>query len=340
MAFEDFMEGLDATTVKRIRTAENTEIVRLPLASYGLTKALNGGIAKGRISLFYGVESAGKSLLLQESVALWQSMGLVCAYIDVEQAYDKEWCARLGVNNAELLLVQAQSSAVIEESIRPLLENGVDVLIIDSISDIMPAVFFKKDGSLNLPEDRQQLGAQARAITILINGMLVLYENTAIVLISQTTTYIGKTYTKQVPHGGKKVLFASSQIVKMTSSNTDGQQIKGSVYIGDMAITKPIGRRVELLVEKNKLGPQHRTCEYDMYYAGDDVGIDKVGEVIDEAVAYKIITVSARGGWHTWGENKWQGRPMVVQFFKEQPDELDLLIKDIAEAEAGTVEQV
>jgi len=107
-----------------------------------------------------------------------------------------------------------------------------------------------------------------------------------------------------------------------------------------MAITKPIGRRVELLVEKNKLGPQHRTCEYDMYYAGDDVGIDKVGEVIDEAVAYKIITVSVKGGWHTWGKNKWQGRAMVVQFFKELPDELDLLIKDIAEAEVGTVEQI
>lgn len=335
MTYEDFISRLDPKTAKRIKTAQETHVTKLPLASYGITKALNGGIAKGRIVLFYGNESSGKSLLLMQSIALWQEMGLVCAYVDVEGAYEKEWAARLGINNEELILIQSKSSGRIEDEIRPLLENKLDVVVIDSISDIMPETFFGKDGSLNDQGDRKQIGAHAKAITALIGGILNVNEDTAVVLISQTTTFIGQTYTKQMPHGGKKTLFASSQIVKLTSSNTDGQQIKGDVEVGDMTFTKPIGRKVDALVEKNKLGPQHRTCEYDMYYAGSLPGIDIIGEVIDEAIKYDIITKG--GAWFNYDGNKWQGRPGVVSYFKNNPSALEMIKKEILTRETGEV---
>lgn len=334
MGFSDFIEGLDPTTAKRIKTAEQTTLVRLPLASYGMTKASNGGIAKGRIALLYGNTSAGKTLLMMESVAKWQKMGEVCAWVDVEGAYEKEWAARLGVNNDELILIQSKSSGKIEDEIRPLIENKIDALVIDSISDIMPEVFLEKDGSMSDQNNRKQLGAQAKAITALINGILYINDDTAVVLISQTTTFISQgqvNYVKQIPHGGKKAEFASSQIFKITSSNTEKEQIKGDVKIGEVVLGQPIGRHVDGLVEKNKLGPQHGTWKYDMYYRGDHVGIDVIGEIIEEAITYGVIVKA--GSWYNWGSNKWQGKTMVVAFFSTEPDFLEQLKKDIAKVE-------
>src|SRR4051812_48537701 len=94
----------------QIKSASQTEIVRLPLASYGLTKALGGGIAKGRVTTIYGTESSGKSLLMQQSIGRWQKEGLTCAWVDAEGSYDKEFCARLGVNNDEIGIIDSRSS--------------------------------------------------------------------------------------------------------------------------------------------------------------------------------------------------------------------------------------
>jgi recombination protein RecA len=333
---ETFLAGLDPKTAKRIKTAQETEIERLELASYSLTEALGGGIAKGRIALFYGNQSAGKSLVFQESVAKWQKQGQVCAWVDAEGAYDKEWAARLGVNNDELILIQSKSSGKIEKELVPLVENGLDVVVIDSISDIMPETFIGKDGTMNDQVDRKQLGAHAKAITALINGLLYVNENTAIILLSQTTTKIANTYIQFIPHGGQKVLFASSQIVKLTSSNTDANQIKGELYIGDKVFEKPIGRHVEAFVEKNKLGKAHETAEYDMYYAGNHVGIDLVGEVVDEAIKFDVI--EKRGGWFYFGEEKWQGRPTVVEHFHANPEDVELAKKQIHIRKTGELD--
>lgn len=336
MNLNEFLAGLDPKTAKRIRTAQETEVERLELASYGITKALGGGIAKGRITLIYGNQSSGKSLLMQESIGkIWQPQGLVCAYADVEAAYDKEWTARLGVDNEELILIQSKSSGRLEAELVPLIKNNIDVVVIDSISDIMPEVFIDKSGEMNGQADRKQIGAHAKAITALINGLLFANENTAIVLLSQTTTKIESTYVKQVPHGGQKALFAASQIVKLTSSNTDAKQIKGEHWVGNMVFEEPIGRKVEGLVEKNKLGRQHTTFEYDMYYGGKSVGIDMIGEVIDEAIKYDIIVKG--GAWFKFNEFKWQGRPMVVSYFKDNPDMLESVKKEIHLRETGVL---
>jgi recombination protein RecA len=338
MGVQDFLARLDPKTAARIKTAQETEIERLPLISYGLTKALGGGIAKGRLCTVYGNFSAGKSALFQETIGkLWQPAGLVCAYYDVEGAYDKEWAAKLGIDNSELMLFHSKSSGKIEEDIVPLLDAQADVVIIDSISDIMPEAFIGKDGAMNNQIDRKQLGAQAKAITALVNGLLYANENTAIVLLSQTTTEINPTHVKQIPHGGKKVLFASSQIVKLVSSGTEGQQIKGDFQVGDLTIEQPVGRKVTAYVEKNKLGRQSATCEYDLYYAGKKLGIDRTGEIIKEALKYKIFEKGAKSAWINWGEMKWQGEPNATKHFEQNPEDMELLLKQITMVETGEV---
>lgn len=338
MELEDYLAKLDPTTAKRVKVAQEVELIRLPLASVGLTNALQGGIGAGRITLIYGNTSAGKSLLMYQSIAQWQKQGLMCLLVDAEGTYEKNFGARLGIDNEKLLLVQSKSSGRIEKEITPHLEAGVDVIVIDSISHILPEVFVEKDGHMADQDHRKQLGAHAKAITSLVNGIHFLNEKTAVVLISQTTTQIEQTYVKQVPHGGKKVLFASSQIIKVTSSNTENQQIKGEKHLGDMVVTAPIGRKVEYYVEKNKMGPQSGKGLYDLYYDGPNLGIDTLGELVDHAELYGLV--DKKGAWYTYQGKQYQGRTNLVNAVKQNEEIRSMMEKELHTAMTGEIVEV
>lgn len=335
MSYEDFIAKLNPKIAANLKTAQETELVKLPLASYRLTNDLNGGIAKGRITLIYGSTSAGKSLLAQQSIAKWQKDGLVCAYVDVEGTWEKNWAARLGVNNEELILIQAKSSGRIEKEITPLLEAEVDVLVIDSISDILPEVFVDKSGEMNAQTDRKQVGAQAKAITALLNGIHFVNKSTAVVIISQTTTFFGQSYVEQVPHGGKKTEFASSQIIKLTSSASPNQQKKGEVFIGDRVFELPVAREVEYLVKKNKLGAPFRANKYVLYYDGPKVGIDNIAEIVDDAVDFGVVKKG--GAWFTYDGQQWQGRDNFVIHLEEKPEVLDDIVAELQLRKTGEI---
>src|ERR1044072_6566634 len=105
MSFEDFMSKLDPKTAKRLQVAQEIETKQLPLASIGLTHALNGGIGTGRVSTFYGNQSSGRPLVLMQPIGLLQKFRYVCVYADAEGTYTKEFGKRLGINNEELIYV-------------------------------------------------------------------------------------------------------------------------------------------------------------------------------------------------------------------------------------------
>lgn len=314
MGIEQYLATLSPTTAKRVRLAQEVETVRYPVASKGLTLALGGGVGAGRIATFYGNQSSGKSMLWLQTIGMLQKQGLVCAYGDAEMAYDKDFAAKLGVNNDELILIQKRSFGAMADTIAPHLQAGIDVLVIDSISALQPDVFLDDDGNLEEFAKRKQMAAHAKSCTIFTNGIHYDNEKTAVIFISQTTTGIYQTHTQQMPHGGQKVLFNSSQIVRLTSSATEKNQIKSNVTLGNKIIEQPIGRPVDVTVEKNKLGPQSRKTKYNIYYDGPQLGIDLIGEIAELAIAYGIVEGST---WLSYEGQKWQGKANLVTALKE-----------------------
>lgn len=316
--FEDFLDKFEPKQKRELQFASDAKVELLETASRRLTKALGGGIRRGTVTTIYGNPSAGKSMLALQSIGLWQEQGLVCGYIDVEQTFDPNFAEKLGVNTSELVLSGSKSGARVTNTATEWLEKEIDVLVIDSVSDILPEVFVDKDGSVKNAEDTKQIGAHAKAITGMVNSLHFSNKNTAIILLSQTTSEIGQTYVKQIPHGGKKILFASAQIIKLISSSTDAKQIKGLHRDGDILVERAIGRHVDVLVEKNKVGPQHGTASYDIYYGGDNVGIDSTGELFDMAVDKTVIIKG--GAWYNYGDLKWQGRENALDAIRQDEE--------------------
>ena len=330
--FEDFISKLAPAQKRELQFASDAKVELLPLASRTLTKALGGGIRRGTVTTIYGNPSAGKSMLAMQSIAMWQKQGLVCGYIDVEQTFDPIFAQKLGVDTDKLILSGSKSGARVTNTATMWLENNIDALVIDSVSDILPEVFVDKDGTVKDAEDTKQIGAHAKAITGMINSLHYANNNSAIILLSQTTTKIENTYVQQIPHGGKKIEFASAQMIQLTSSATDAKQIKGLHREGDILVERPIGRHVDALVKKNKVGPQSGTASYDIYYGGENIGIDSIGELFDLAVEALVITKG--GAWYNYGDLKWQGRPSALDAIRNDED----LQKELEQAIAGQEE--
>lgn len=318
----DFLAHLDPKLAKKIQKASEVEKVLYPTASRTLNRALGGGIGKGRMTLIYGNTSAGKSVLSMQSIGRWQKQGLICAYADVEGTFDPSFAEKLGVDCDQLILIDKRSTGAVTDEVIPLLEAGIDILVIDSVSVLIPEVFVDGDGGIKAFGDMKQIGAHAKSVSIMINALLYSNKKTSIIWLSQTTTKIENTYTKQVPHGGVKLPFAMSQIIKLTSSATEANQIKEEVYQGNKIIQLPVGRPVDVVVEKNKLGPQSREGKYNLYYAesidGPPVGVDAIDELVTLAEAFGAVRKS--GAWYYFEDDQWQGKKAFVKALRESPE--------------------
>lgn len=329
---EEVLANLNPKLRKKISLGseiEHTQFAQTP--SFGLNRALNGGFPYGRQVLVWGNKSSGKSSFCLQLIAKAQEEGRICAWIDAEMTFSPEWAAQLGVNVEDLIVSTARTVNDMVDVGTDLMQAGVDLIVVDSISALLPAVYFEKDSTdLKQLENTKQIGAEARDMT---NAVKMLnYANnqekpTLLVLISQARNNIGQMYTQQQPTGGMAVKFYSSTIVKLFSSESDNQAIKGKIYSGDKIIEEKVGRKVRWDVQFSKTSPAFQTGEYDFYFRGDDVGVDSVADLVDTAEMLGLI--ERAGAWYTIEGERYQGRDKLVMAVKENLDLQDTLIGKI-----------
>ena len=290
---------------------------------FGLNRALNGGLPYGRQVLVWGSKSSAKSSLCLQMIALAQKEGKICAWIDAEMSYDKKWAEGLGVDSSKLIVSQCRTINEMVDVGTNLMQAGVDIIVIDSITSLLPAIYFEKDSDeLKQLENTKQIGAESRDFS---NAWKMLnYANnkvkpTMLVLISQSRNNISAMYTSQQPTGGQATKFYSSTVIKLFSSESDNQAIKGKIHVGDKLIEEKIGRKIRWELQFSKTSPGFQSGEYDFYFRGDNVGIDSIGDLVDTAEMMGIV--ERTGAWYVLPDGtKVQGRDGFVNRVREDLD--------------------
>jgi len=321
---EDFLSQLEPSLRKRLSNATDVEITKQKTPSPSLNNALRGGFAYGRQVLVWGNKSAGKSSFCLQMLGEAQKEGKLCAWIDAEQSFDPIWAQKLGVDTDKLIYSEARTINDMVDVATQLMKAKVDILVVDSISALLPAIYFEKDSAeLKQLENTKQIGAEAKDMT---NAVKMLnYANnqegkTLLVLISQQRNNIGAMYASHMPTGGQAVKFFSSTVIKLWSSESENQAIKGKITVGDKLIESKVGRIVNWHVDFNKTGPAFISGSYDFYFGSEEIGIDKVADLVDTA---ELVGVIEKGGaWYTVFEERLQGRAKVIEYLKQNPDKL------------------
>ena len=325
---EDLLAKLDPKTRARVKSAQEVNIEKQATPSVGLNFALKGGLAFGRQVLIWGNKSAGKSSFCLQMIANAQKAGKTCAWIDAEHSYSKEWAESLGVDSSSLIYSQAKTVNDMVDVATQLMEANVDMIVVDSISALLPAIYFEKDSTeLKKLEDTKQIGAEAKDMTHAVKMLNYANKNTLLVLISQQRNQFGSMHASHIPTGGMAVKFFSSTVIKLWSSEAEANAIKSGVRVGDKIIEQKVGRPVNWIVDYNKVGPPNLSGQYDFYYQGDLLGIDYIGETLD--IAEMCGIVEKGGAWYTVNGERIQGRAKAVQYLKDNPDVVDILRKEI-----------
>jgi recombination protein RecA len=289
--------------------AIRTEVI--PTGAMSLDIALGvGGLPKGRIIEVIGPESSGKSTLALQIIAEAQKLGGICAYIDAENAMDKEYASKIGVDTDNLFLTQPdygeQGLAIAEKFVR---SGGIDLIVVDSVAALLPKVELDGEiGDQHMGLQARMMGQAMRKLTAVLNK-----SKTTIIFINQIREKIGIAFgNPEVSPGGRALKFYASVRIDIRR--------KDAIKEGD----KVIGNHIVAKVVKNKVAPPFTRAEFDIIFGK---GVDKESAILGAAEACGVVTKS--GSWYFYGKEKiGQGQGGTVEYLRKNKEKLDNIGKD------------
>jgi recombination protein RecA len=245
--------------------------------SIGLDDALGvGGLPRGRIVEIFGPESSGKTTIATHVIAEAQKLGLKCAIIDAEHAFDSVYAAKLGVNVNELLISQPDyGEQGLEIADRLATSGKLGVIVIDSVAALVPKA--ELEGEMG----ESKMGLHARLMSQALRKMTgnISKSNTIVIFINQLREKIGVMFgNPETTTGGNALKFYASVRIDVRRSTSGDNMLKD----GDEAV----GNLVKVKVIKNKVAPPFKKAEFDVVFG---VGIDKIGELIKKASEEGVI---------------------------------------------------
>jgi len=229
----------------------------------------NGGFPVGRITEITGLEASGKSLLAAHTLAETQKRGGLAVYIDTESATSSEFLTAIGVDLKSMLYVPMETVEEIFETIETIVDNvrlsdkdRLVTIVVDSImgasTKIEMAAEYDKDGYAT--SKSIILSKAMRKVTNWIAR-----ERICLIFTNQLRTKLGVSFGDPwTTAGGKALPFHSSVRLRLKSLG----QIKGKVN----GVEQVVGIKTKVTIVKNRMGPPHRSINYDIYF---DSGIDK-----------------------------------------------------------------
>ena len=264
---DDFLARLNPKTLEAFHRASELETEYLLTPSLGINMAI-GGLRYGAIHTLWGSRSSGKSLFCLGLVAEAQKNGKLCAWVDAEKNFDKNWARRHGVDPENLALSHTTSMVDTANNAVDLVQNGVDLLIIDSMSVLLPQSYFE-DGELKGLEKTNQIGTFSKNYASMMNMLNNLNQHTCIVVISQVRNKFHQYGASKTLMGGEAAEFMNSTIIKMYAPLSDKDTKKSQVASGDLILERPVARPVTWTIDKARGPGMGMTGVYDMYFAGN-----------------------------------------------------------------------
>jgi len=295
----------------------------IPTGSLTLDIALGvGGVPRGRIVEVSGPESGGKSLLCISIAAQAQKMGLKVVYVDAEHGLDPEWCGKIGLDwSKDFYFAQPETMEEALGIIETFAKTGeVGVIVWDSVPalpTIEQTAKYEKEGF-----GGKLVASHAKILTPALQALTPVFAkyNVCGLFINQLRYNIGVMFGNPESTPGGKALkhFAS---VRMRVAAMGGKKIENENE-------EPIGHRVRVRIEKNKVAPPFKTAEFDLYY---DRGIDARSEIV-EAGLKKGIIKRPTNKTYEFGDRKWLGKSELENHIQTD----DALVLELTEAIKNT----
>jgi recombination protein RecA len=290
-----------------------TKVEGIPSGCLSLDMAIGlPGIPRGRIIEFYGLESSGKSTMCLKTISEAQKIGLRCAYIDAEQAFDPKWAIKQGVDVKELYISQPDYGEEALDIVEICSKSGqYPLIIIDSVAALTPKKII--DGEMG----DQHMALQARMMSQAMQKLAGLCNKskTTLVFINQLRQKIGVMFgEKRTTPGGLALKFYSSVRVEFwkgskikEKSKSDDTNDKGEI----------IGYEGGFKVIKNKVGEPYKAGGFD-FYNGKGIDIEK--EACDLGLKFGVFEADKEGNFYFGDEMIGENEKKILSRFDKDPE--------------------
>jgi len=283
----------------------NFNVKATSTGSLNLDDAIScGGIPDGRLILWSGPESSGKTLGSLCYAKKKQAEGKRVLFIDAEYTWDHSWVTKLGIRtDPEYMMVMQESSGtkifetlcgkpankkrqssipgiLSKEILDAMKEEGTPLgaIIVDSINTVIPPI------EEDMETGAQQIGSLSRFLPPVLRRLAPLLGEFQIpcIFICQARTNIAQMHGDPLTVSGGKALMHGASVW------IDSRKINGSeIYRPeDTEQIEPIGHQIRLKIRKNKVGPPSRKAEVTIYY---ERGIDLRPELLDQGLLRGVI---------------------------------------------------
>lgn len=256
-----------------------------------------GGNPKGKLIEIYGPESSGKSTLCLHFISEFQKAGEKTMLVDFEQSFDKKYAKAIGVHVEELFIAQPETMEdgynIIYEAV---LSKEFGLIVLDSQTAMPPKA------SLESEIGDAKMALQARVNNDALRKIKpnLMPTGTTMITISQLRTNIGGYGDPNVPSGGNAYKFYADMRYKV-SKQLDREHVLNKTTVE---------------IVKNKCAAPFGKAEFKIKWG---FGIDRMQEILDLAVEYKLINKA--GSWYSIEDgSKLQGDEKVKEFLSDNPE--------------------
>lgn len=284
----------------------DTDFPKISTGILALDEKIGGGFPKGRIVDLYGPESAGKTGIAYSFLAEAQKEG-ICAFFDLEDAYDPNMARSNGVDTNSLLVFHIEAMEDCLQKVEDLALSGeVSAIVVDSFAGLVPRA--ELEGDIGDSHVGLQGRLASQALRILTKKMPTVGSETIIVFVNQLRNNIGAVgaQSKHTVTGGRAVKFYASTRINVTRTG----QIKRGEEV--------IGHNIRCKTDKCRLYRPFQVADFDVIYG---LGFSNGGTLLDQAVAAGLIVKS--GNWYAdaeTGESLGNGRNNAAEMLSNDTE--------------------
>jgi RecA/RadA recombinase len=253
-----------------------------------------GGFQPGKISVLYGIEQSGKSLLAMMAIADYQKKDpeAIFIYFDAEYSFNLPLFIKIG-GDAKRLVVRKSNDPLkifdyIGGEMLEMLQEGAPIrgFVIDSIKSIR----YPKESNMKQTTDQKMGGTGASYLPSALKLILPVIAdyNLLTFFVQQVTMEIDPMKALRNPYvitEGRALKHAADLMLEITKLDTKA----GVLEIGETisGAAQQVGHKVRVKVKKNRLGIPARMAQFTYHY--NDGIIDQGGELFELAKSLGVI---------------------------------------------------
>ena len=294
------------------------QVDRIPTGLFDLDLAMGGGFPRGKVSIVFGPESAGKTNVALLAIASHQRLwpDKVCAFIDVEHAFDPEWATALGVDCSKLMVINPAFAEQAVDIIETLLRaDDCGLIVVDSLAA------FVTTSEIESSADKAIVGGAALVIGKLTRRStqaLVEAEKAgrfpSMIYINQVTFKIGVMFgDPETTPGGNKPRHQSSMTVRLYGKNKLDTSISS---------TMPVIKETTFIIRKWKCPILHASGKYEMVtYAHDGLTCGQAADfnsVAEYLKTFGEFKKHEKKGWVILGQHYDTIEPFKTKMYEDK----------------------